>query len=608
MKIPFPNPQNKVYLQNNRTDVYPLGNIWSSNNLDFQSNQGAMRISPRLMIASDSTGDADLGTPVAFRWFDSALFAICDTRIFQSSGAAPSNTFVEDAATGAQTDYEADASDMEIFNSTLCASTRDGLFSKASNGSGTGAWTQRDILQNGSNHVMTYFKKFDRLYYANATDNILSIDPAWVTADPGFDYAINLSPNTSTDYQITSLRSSSSFIWAGTLNNYSMGRQGKLVQWDGISAAITNEFIANNAQGIMAIAIHPEQDNPYVMDSNGIISAYNGTGLSEVGRLPLPFSKLPYNIGDSDNESFIHPNGMYFTKNGTLRFAINNRSAISTEAVIENMPSGVWEWSKDNGTVHVESFTYMNGVSPSVTDWGQNRIARIGALVSMNIPTNTASSDGTECIGANIYTDASSNISAIFFNNSKNTQQKKGYFVTDWFESDEIADKWDRWWVSHRKFLDATDKIVFKYRISQETPVEGTITWVNTTSFTVSNSVCDVSQFWTSGTGGEVEILRGVGGGLCAHITNAVLAGGTWTVTIDEVATGATTTTATARFQKWVKLEPAQAADLIEAWNQWGIGTDSTPRIQLKGCFTLTGNGEFYKGVLHSTDDIKVTA
>lgn len=85
--------------------------------------------------------------------------------------------------------------------------------SKAASGSGTGAWTSRDTLNSGGAHVMTYFWRFDRLYYSNQSDNVLSIDTSWATADPGADYAISLSVGSTTQYTITSLKASSSFIW-----------------------------------------------------------------------------------------------------------------------------------------------------------------------------------------------------------------------------------------------------------------------------------------------------------------------------------------------------------------------------------------------------------
>lgn len=588
--------ENKVYFQNNRSNIVPMGNIWSSMALDLQSNVGVLRISPRLKINTSTTDDADLGCPVAFKAFGNKIWAICDTHIFTNSGL-PGDAFTDDATTGFQTDYNADESDLQLFNGVLCSTTTDGMFS--TDGSN---WTQRDILSTGSRHILIYFKRFNRLYYSNLDTKIISIDSSWVTADPGSDYAITLS--SSSDYTIACGAATSSAIWIGTQNLLSNGAPGKVCQWDGLSAATTAEYELNNAQGAMAIAIDPEHDNPYVMDSNGVLSAFNGSGFSEVGRLPFPFSKLPYNIGDTDSESFIHPNGMYFTKNGTLRCVINNRA--NTGSVVENMPSGVWEWSKDQGFIQVAMFTYNPAGSATITDFGQNRIARVGAIASMNMPGGS-NADGTFLVGATIYTDVSTNKSAIFMDNSLDTIQKKGYFVTDWFESKDFADQWGTWWASYRRLLNSTDNIVFKYRAHEEAPVEGPITWVDTTHFTVANSDVVVSNYWTEGTGGEVEILRGTGGASCVHIIGAVLAGGTWTVTVDEVVTGVTTGTATARFQKWIKLNPADPLDQIRAFNQWAIDTDSTPRIQIKGCFTFTGIGEYYQGIITSNEDIKVS-
>lgn len=604
MQIDFPNAK-KVYLQNNRTNVYPLGNLWSTSSVDLQSNLGVLRISPRLKINTSSSDDSNLGCPVAARFFDTKIWVICDTHIFGNNGKVD-GFFTTDGSTGAQTTYSADSSDMEVFNDALCATTTTNLYSKAdSGGSGNGAWTSRDSINTGTNHVMTYFKQFNRLYYADLNDNIKSVDTNWTVATIGNDYAIDLSPTSSVDYDIACMRSNSSYIWIGTINQLSLGRQGKLCQWDGISAQISAQYSSNNAGAILSIAIDPITDNPYVMDSNGVLSAFNGSGLEEVGRLPFPFSQLPYNSAGTNNERFIHPNGSYFTKNGTYRCVINNRAEVSTNPTIENMPSGIWEWTKATGFVHVEPFSYNTAGSSTITDWGQNRINRVGCLVSMNIPV-TSNMDGTTIVGATIYTDASTTKSAIFFDNSNNDVQKKGYVVTDWFESSDIADSWSFWWTSFKKRNVSTDNMVWKFRNFETVPSEGTITWIDTMNFTVPSSSVDVSQYYNvaAGTYGEVEILRGIGGSLCAHITNAVLAAGTWTVTIDEAATGATTTTGTARFQNWTKILPAEPLGDLTTWIDEAINGSSTPRIQLKGCFTQTGIGEFYKGTLVSNNDI----
>lgn len=604
MKINFPE-SNKVYLQNNRTNVFPAGNVWSTSNIDFQSNLGVLRISPRMRQTANSVNLPNFGVPVAFRWFDTKIIAICGTHTFYTdTGGLPDSAWIEDVSTNAQTDYSADESDMEVFNNTLCTTTTDALYSKAGNGSGTGAWTARDVLVAGSPHVVCYFRRYNRLYYSNNNDDIISINTDWSTADPGADYSITLSGGSSEEYVITCMRPTDSYIWIGTHIGYSnKAMPGKVCQWDGLSAQVTAEYELNNAQGVLALAIDPKYESPVVLDTNGVLSAFNGSGFEEVDRFPYPFVTLPWAADDRDNERAVHPNGMYFTKNGTLRILLNNRPAITGANVVENMPSGIWEYTKENGLVHVQSITYNDEGSATITDWGQNRVARVGALVSMNI-YSTAAQDGTTLAGVQAYTNATDTINYIQLDDSQNTIQKKGYFVTDWFESDEIADSWDIWWMSYRRFLDATDNFTLKYRCIEEAPVEAAITWVNTTSFTVLNSAVDVSLYWTSGVGGEVEILRGVGGGLCAHITDAVNNAGTWTVTIDETATGATTTTATARFQKWIKVFPAESLATPKNWAQFAIGTNSEPRVQIKGCFTLTGNGEFYKGILTSNEDI----
>lgn len=580
-------------------------------NLDLQSNQGVLRISPRILVSSSDQNDADFGVPVAIKSFDTRTWAICGTHIFWNN--EPSDAvWTDDASTGAATDYSADVSDMELFNNTLVAATNDELLSKALNGSGTGAWTSRDALTTASSHVMTYFKKFDRLYYANGgggvsnTDNITSVNTAWVVSDPGSDFALTLTPQRT--YKISCIRSNNYDIWIGTINRMEFGGGlGKILQWDGISAQVTAEYNINNSQGVMAIAINPDDQAPWVMDSNGVLSAYNSSGFVEMGRLPFPFSKLPYRMWSSENDRFIHPNGMYFTKNGTLRCLINNKTNDGTN-VVENMPSGIWEWSKENGFLHIQSLSLMPPTAQpnsTITDYGQNKIERVGALVSANIPS-TSVSDGTFYAGATIFFTATSTHPCIFYDNSLQTFQKKGYFVIDWIESDEIADKWERWWMSYRRFLDSGDNITVKYRSVEEDAVQATITWVTTTSFTVLNSAVVVSNYWTTGTGGEVEILQGTGSGSCAHITNAVNVAGTWTVTIDEAVTGVAGT-AIARFQKWIRIFPVETLATPANYGQFSLGETSAPRIQIKVCFTQTGIGEFYKAGLISTEDIKAT-
>lgn len=597
MIIPFPN-ENKVYVQNNRSNVFPMGNLWSTFGLDFQSNLGVIRVAPRLRINSQVSDLANLGVPTAFKYFGGAYRTVAGARLF-NGGATPNAVFTQDAAAGTPTDCSADASDLEVFNGQLWVTTVDELLRNGTLGGYT-TWTTVTALSSGVPHIARYFPQFNRIYITNGT-SIISVDTNNTVSSSG-DYTISLPFGN----LIMSMEVTADTIYIGTQSRDVADMNGNVFEWDGISAQATNVYPVD-AKAVLAIGINQKSDNPVLMDSNGVFSEFNGQGFGEVGRLPYT-NQLPYNPDGLLANKFIHFNGLAYTKNDTFLALINNLNNDNAATINENLPSGIWEWSRDTNFTEKYLFTYNTVANATITDFGQNRIVRAGAIANVATPSTTSGQFGTIMAGASIYTNASSTTNAIFVDDSLNTIQKKGYFVTDWFESDGIADSWVRWWASYRKFLDASDKIVFKYRLTEEAPSEGAITWVNTTSFTVLNSAVDVSQYWTIGTGGEVEILRGTGSGSCVHITNAVNNAGTWTVTIDEAVTGVTTGTATARFQKWIKLNPAEVLNQISPFNSWAIDTATSPRIQIKGCFTYTGNGEFYKGALFSNEDQKITA
>lgn len=597
----FPNEE-KVILQNNRSDIYPLGNLWATMSIDLESNLGAIRLTPRLKLNTSSATQATLGVPVVFKYFDSKIWTIAGTRVFKTTGFTPDSPFTEDASTGAQTDYTSDESDAELFNFTLCTTTTDALMSKAFDGSGTGAWTSRDVLTAGAPHLTLYFKYRNRLYYTDEEVKIRSIDTAWATADPGVDYALEL--NRASDF-ITSLTSSTQSIWIGTMNTLNSGAYGVVYEWDGISAQPTNQYLLK-ANGAMAL-VNMDQ-TIYVMDSNGVLSAQTGYAFEEVARLPYGSFK-PYRTFSRDNDRFIHPNGMYVTKNGTIRMIINNRE--SSGNVVENIPSGIWEWSKAKGLVHVEPFTYNPAGSTTITDYGQNLIDRVGAIAAMDT-SGSNTTDGTIICGASIYTNATATVNAIFFDNSLDTIQKKGYFVSDWIEADGIEDDWSRLYLTFRKFLNAGDTIVGKYRLDIAAPVQFTLTWVDTTHFTTTT---DLSAYAPSAAGydgyygGEIEILAGTGGASCAHIT-AISGAGTFTVTLDTAITGVTTGTAIGRAQSWKKMLPEITPTNVpnnvgKSWGNIPInGVNS--RVQLKLCKTWTGQDEIYRWLITSKELINI--
>lgn len=580
-----------TYLQTNRSD--DIGSLWSSMGLDFQSNLGTMRVAPRMLTATTTVGLGNLGLPVAFAYSQNALWAVAGSRVFVSS-TAPNSGWAEDGSASAATDYDG-KSDLAVFKGDLYASTTDELLSKSSL---VGAWTSRDTLSIGSTaHPLCYFSVYNRLYYGYDSTTVKSIDTSAVVSSGSYQLDIS-----STSYgSILGMVATSTSIWISCIGNTSDGTEfGSILQWDGISAQITKPF-PFKARYIQAMCVY--KDVVYAMDGNGILSKFDGYTFSELGRLPF-VSPIP-------TTTYVQRNGMIPTKNGTILVMVQNLNSGATSTYPENIPSGIWEWSEDFGFTHKFSPSYTPASSlSSISDFGQNIISAPGALfdVSTILPSGSGR-NGTVLAGATYYTNASTTTNAIFVDDSTNTVQKKGYFVTTWFNADNIQDNWSRLWSTFRRFLTATDSIVFKYRITEEDPLLATITWVNTTSFTTTTNVSAYAPTATgfNGTqGGEVEILQGTGGASCAHITEVTNNAGTYTVTLDTAITGATTGTAIARFQKWIKLNPTSEPAQISSYLQSGIAA-SNIRIQVKGCLTFTGNGEFYKLILASNEDIKVT-
>ncbi len=589
--------EGKTYIQTNRTDRF--GSLWSSMGLDFQSNLGTLRVAPRLKVNTATADAANLGLPVAFEAADTGpqLWAICGGRIFKNVSATgtPNSAFTEDASTGAVTTYNTN-SDLENFDNRLWSSADTALYSKVLNGSGTGAWTSRDTLTTGAPHPLKYFQKFNRLYYVTSANIVASISAANVVAaaspyylDLGAGNDISCFETTSNDVWV----GISTFSRIGTSSSAS-GLVAAVFRWDGISAQATSKYLLKSAS---CAAMTVMDDIPYLMDGNGVLNKFTGSSFEEIGRLPFTTILPKYN--------YIAMNGMTSTKNGTILVVVNNLNGDFAGSVYENIPSGVWEWSKDFGFTHKYPFTYTPSASSTITDYGQNRISAPGAIYNVAaVGQSVSGRNGTILAGATYFTDATTTTNAIFFNDSNNTLQKKGYFVTNWFQSAEIQDKWTRLYETYRRLLGSTDSIVMKYRLSEEAPVYADITWVNTTSFTTATDISaygPTASGFSGTSGGEVEILQGTGSASCAHITG-ITGAGPYTVTLDTAIQGVTTGTAKARFQKWLKLTPEVTGQVLSSSEQ-SIGGYSDVRCQIKGCLTFTGDGEFYKLALVSNTD-----
>jgi hypothetical protein len=574
--------QSKTFIQNNRSDI--LGNIWSSFNLDLTSNLGRMRVSPRLLVTTTTANDTSLTTPpCAFAYYNNALWTISGTKVHT---AATTNgliaTFAADAATGTPTDCDVAYSDMVLFNNELYVS---GKSNQLYGFNGTN-WTSNSSpytigAADVGPHPMTVYS--DKLYYVRSDNIIYSLSTSHVVSSVLLTYKDG-------NQRIIWMRAASNRIWFGTVNK--QGGKGEISEWDGAAGQVTRTYRLK-AQAALACVI--KDDVPYVMDSNGRLLAFNGGTFEEIDRLPIKTGFL-VNATSSINNRFIHPNGMSLI-NDRINLLIANQNSDSGATVNENLPSGIWEYSAETGLHHKHSFSYHASVSGSVTDYGQNRLVTstsptdvalipAGALSDIRFYTNTATTNGTFLAGCMYNTSASATSAGVFMDDTNDTIQKYGYFVTPWIDSQNIKDTWQRVVQRYRRFLNSSDKLIVKYRTVEVSSSEISITWVNTTSFTTTDSSILGKE------GYEVEVLQGTGSGMCAHITRIDWDNTNYTVTVDETFTGVTTGTAKIRLQAWTRL--SSVSNQTSESNNMNLGKTSE-RIQFKVCMLFTGKNELHQ-------------
>ena len=393
--------------------------------------------------------------------------------------------------------------------------------------------------------------------------------------------------NDNTRNVITFLRPVSNGIWIGTVN--SRGGKGNIYFWDGEQTSINATYHLESAGALAGVI---RDDVLYCMDADGRLLAFNGETFVEVDRLPI---KENYLTGAllATGDRWIHPNGMTVVDDRILLLIDNNYYIGSLKDTIqENIPSGIWEWSKDTGLYHKYSLSHCpvsGGGGGSITDYGQNRFGVSGALgipgacAFLKQNQTPASDNGVLFAGAKLSTTATAQIFGIFIDDLNDTVQKYGYFVTPKIYSQNLQDAWQKVYIRHRKLLNSTDKIIVKYRVEEDDPVEATITWVDTDTFTVTASaVPDLAV------GDEVEVIQGDGSGKCAHVSSFT---GTTTLTVnlDDTFTGVTTRTAKARFQKWKKC--GEGTDQTVKFHQFPIGANNT-WVQIKVCMQFTDENE----------------
>lgn len=587
-------PQQNSWKQANIGDRF--GDIWSSYNLDLSSRYGNLRVHPRMLLNVATADLANLTAPAcAIRaWGTDDIWVIAKQRMWVISNGGPNTAFAQDAASGTPTTLSSDNADMEVMNTALYVS--GSASTNVYKLTGAGIWSaiasaKLNSTSTGAPEVLCYFRALNKLYIlddAGAGIGSISSADAVVLASSGSPYSLNDivgGITNQTGEYLNCMVSNSRRLWIGTINQ--TDGQCHILAWDGAQAGGVNESYIIDAQGILGMIVI--DDVPWAFDTHGRLLSFNGATFTEVAHLPFEIDMPPL-ANLTATKRLMHYNGIT-TVGGKINLLLNTTLYNANANVRENIPSGVWEYSKEAGLYHKSSVGHTKAAG-AIVDYGQEKLSSVGAIAEIGTDyyggLAASGINGTFMCSADYYTTATVTTTGIFYDDSNDTLQKAGYFVIPKVLSSQVRDMVKEAVLRFRKHRSANDKIVVKYRTTEDDPVEATITYTSTTTFTVPTS-----PFTTApAAGDEIEILQGVGAGRTAHISGTPTSGGgNYTITVDETITGATTQTAKARFQTWKKLGSynAQTDDIFEV-----PISDNSVWCQIKVWLLWTGVNEIY--------------
>lgn len=549
MKTELPQ-DNQTIFQANRGEK--SGTIFASWNLDLTSNAPKIRVSPRTIVLNSSDTISTIDTPIAFARNAAAsltvdhYFAVCNQAIM----IAPASTlvFVEDHQANSPTSnlsrLYSDAIDV---NGSLAVSISNDI-SMLQAGTWVASWwtgVGGSALTASTPHPLCF--GFTKEFLIGNGNKVASCNSGGGSPN---DARLTLDTN----YEVVWIRSGSFAYWIGARHLH--GGEGKVFKWDGASQYVINEYGIEGATIPFSCVI--KNETPYVVTSNGILLEFNGGGFQEVARFPIANSKV--NIladGFTTYPININRNGMTLIDNN-VHILVNAGINSTTSTFLENMLSGIWEYTKETGLYHKYSISKDNSSTPSNTlDYGSPRLKQAGALFPLGTVNKFLA-------GAQLYkADGDSTTTEIGVINyiSADARPKMGYFITPQVYTQEIDEVWQKAYVKFKGLINAGDTITLKYRrFTNFRPLTTSSaswvgTWTSTTGFTTTADVGGINI------GDEIEILSGEGAGLSAKIT-AVVSGSPSSMTIDTAVTGASGTFQF-RISNWNTIDSATAQGYI---------------------------------------------
>ena len=544
----IPSKETKKFSQPNYGDTQ--GNLWGTFNINLTKNIGRVRVTRTETVFSDTSANG-FNTPIAFAYYTYNNKYYAFGKSVYVGGSSPLDTFTKDTTSNSPVTV-GNVGDMKVFNTDTGTYLFVATNSNIKYFDGT-TWTTLTSLSFIYPHIFTQFA--DKMYYTDDANKIYSINR---------DLSINTSGVYTLDLSFISghiswMVAGSNRIWIGTTTND--GSHGTIYEWDGQSENIWSKNYIIEAQGSCGCAIW--NDTPYVLDIEGRLLAFNGSGFSEVARLPImQYDAVSSQYNTIDPLKLCHFNGIKYINDAIV---INVSNVTTNEYNLENFPQGIYTYTKENGLVHTmsPSITQRNS---SIKDYGQFSGVVAGAVfdASSSVGQTGGFNLSSVMFGHLFAFDSNSgttfksaiNVDILQPYTGDTVFKRQGYIITPYLETNSVKDIWQNIIIKYRKLLYTADRIMVKYRTTKDIPkLLSNAIWDSNTSFTSNASLMP-----TLNVGDEIEIVRGNGGGSVAHILSISNVGSNYTITVDEPIIGISTGDYTdIRFQTWKKLPDINA-------------------------------------------------
>lgn len=536
-------PQQGKFSQPNKGDL--AGNINRTVGVDFKTNPGRLRLSPRLKVNTKDNdgGISNMGVPQSFAVHDQGsgvhYYAMCGIgadfndgtgKLLVSATNDPTSAFANDATSSTPTNIHADFSDMiewadgddvslSLFVSTYSGSTSQikRLFTSWNTTWFTGTVSGSFKTAGGCKNMWVgpngnlYITDDDKVIYVPFSTT--GGAPTAVTSSTG-------TLNFYGKYRCIWGRANSTTNFLSLMtHDFNKGSKGVMAVWDGTGTS-SQKIIDLGAP--CALTGEVLDDVPYILDAYGVLKRYNNTSFVEVARLPVANQniEMPGIYDDSTNNRWVSQRGMTIN-DGKININVNN--LVSTGVYVEDMPSGVWEYDPTRPEL---GLYHKNPPCAASTDFGQQLINTAGAIYG------TKRSTATYLAGFSYYTDSGSTArNGIFYDDIATNTNKHAIVTYPFLETDGHKDNFNDFKLRYSQMA-STDSIKRKFRNYKKAnlPFLADCTWTATNTLT---SVDNGNQQYAS-VGDEVEVVMGVGASSTAHIMSVSALTGTYTIVLDD--------------------------------------------------------------------------